>query len=137
MFKINNVQFKRCLSLGILFFSGTGFNILQMSGGLIVWLLILLLLNFKNLRKMLLPNLLVLITLCSILFVFYSFKSNEMPYFIFVAIVSSYIVLLNYRTPDYRNKFTSDITLLLKFYMYFTLVHIVFLFIGQSLFRPT
>jgi hypothetical protein len=137
MFKINNVQFKRCLSLGILFFSGTGFNILNMRGGLIIWLLILLFLNFKNLRRVLLPDLFVITALCFILFVFYSIKSNEIPYFIFVAIVSSYIVLLNYRTLNYRNKFTSDITLLLKFYMYFTLVHIIFLFVGQSLFQPT
>ncbi|PJJ11114.1 hypothetical protein CLU83_4610 [Flavobacterium sp. 1] len=137
MSKINRVQFKRCLSLGILFFSGTGFNILHMSGGLIIWLLILLFLNFKNLRRVLLPDLLVITALCFILFVFYSIKSNEIPYFIFVAIVSSYIVLLNYRIPNYRNKFTSDITILLKFYMYFTLLHIIFLFVGQSLFQPT
>ncbi|WP_198512327.1 hypothetical protein [Flavobacterium sp. 1] len=125
------------MSLGILFFSGTGFNILHMSGGLIIWLLILLFLNFKNLRRVLLPDLLVITALCFILFVFYSIKSNEIPYFIFVAIVSSYIVLLNYRIPNYRNKFTSDITILLKFYMYFTLLHIIFLFVGQSLFQPT
>lgn len=137
MFKIKKVQFKRCISLAILFFSGTGFNILHISGGLIIWLLILLFLNFRNLRKVLLPDLLVLTSICSILFVFYSFKSNEIPYFIFVAIFSSYIVLLNYRTPNYQYKFTSDITVLLKFYMYFTLVHVLFLFIGQSLFQPT
>ncbi|WP_163394408.1 hypothetical protein [Flavobacterium limi] len=125
------------MSLGILFFSGTGFNILQMSGGLIIWLLILLLLNFKNLRKVLLHDLLAIIIICSILFIFYSFKSNEIPYFIFVAIVSSYIILLNYRTANFQNKFISDITLLLRFYMYWTLVHVVFLFIGQSLFQPT
>lgn len=137
MFKIKKVQFKRCLSLAILFFSGTGFNIIKINGGLLIWLLILLLLNFRNLRKVLLPDLIALSTLCSILFVFYSFKSNEIPYFIFVSIVSSYIVLLNYRTVNSQAKFLSDITKLLKFYMYFTLVHIVFLFFGQALFQTT
>lgn len=137
MVKINKVQFKRCFSLGILFFSGTGFNLLHMSGGLVIWLLILLFLNFRNLRKVLVPDLVVIASLCFILFVFYYLKSDEVPYFIFVAIACAYIVLLNYRTRNYRTKFTNDITVLLRFYMYFTLVHIVFLFIGQSLFQPT
>lgn len=137
MFKIKKVQFRRCLSLGILFFSGTGFNLLHMSGGLIIWLVILLLINFRNLRKLMLSDLLVMTALFSILYLFYSIKSDEVPYFIFVAIISAYIVLLNYRSPNYQNKFTSDITILLKFYMYFTLVHIIFLFIGQSLFQST
>lgn len=137
MFKIKTAQFKRCLSLGILFFSGTGFDLLKIKGGLIIWLILLTLLNFRNLQKIVFRDLLILITLFFILFVFFYFKSPEIPYFIFVAITSSYIVLLNYRTSDPNVKFTSDIAALLRFYMYLTLVHILFLFIGQSLFQTT
>jgi len=135
MVKLGKAQFKRCLSLGVLFFSGTGFDFLNVKGGLIIWLILLFFLNFKNLGKILVRDLLIIVMLCSILFVFYSIKSTEIPYFMFVAIISSYIVLLNYRTTNFKIKFTSDITVLLRFYMYFTLVHIIFLFIGQSLFQ--
>lgn len=137
MMNINKTQFLRCISLGILFFSGTGFDLLNISGGLLIWLFVLLLINFRVLHRIMFRDLLVIAVLCSILFVFYSLKSTEIPYFLFVAIVSSYIVLLNYRTHDCIEKFTSDIALLLRFYMYLTLVHIIFLFFGQSFFKDT
>ncbi|OWK71249.1 hypothetical protein [Pedobacter sp. AJM] len=137
MFKIKIGQFKRCLSLGILFFSGTGFDLLKVKGGLIIWLILLILLNFRNLQKIVFRDLLILVSLFFILLVFFYFKGAEIPYFLFVAITSSYIVLLNYRTSNASSKFTGDIFALLRFYMYLTLVHILFLFIGQSLFQHT
>jgi hypothetical protein len=134
MFKIKTAQFKRCLSLGILFFSGTGLHLFD--GGIIFWFFILIILNRNNLLRIRLNDLLVLISLMLILTIFYLIKSHEIPYFVCIAMSSAYIVLLTYRTNNYKQIFFVDISNLLKFYMYFTLISIVFLLFGQSLFSP-
>ncbi|KIA93820.1 hypothetical protein OC25_11180 [Pedobacter kyungheensis] len=134
MFKIKRNQFKRSLSLGILFFSGTSLHFFD--GGIIFWFFILIILNKNNFLRIKLKDLLVLSSLILILTVFYLIKSNEIPYFVFVAIASAYIVLLNYRTNNYKQIFLVDISNLFKFYMHFTLISIFFLIFGQSLFSP-
>jgi len=137
MNKVNISVFKRCFSLAVLFFSGTGFKLLNFNGAIVVWFLVLVVVNHKNLAKIKIKDLGVIFTFCAILSIFYLAKSNQIPYFIFIAIASSYVVLLNYRTLDYKELFFKDIATLLRFYMYYTLVHIVFLFFGQSLLSGT
>lgn len=134
MFKVRKQELKRSLSLGIMFFSGT--SLLFFKGGIVFWFFILIILNRNNFLKIKFKDLLLLISLVSILTIFYLIKSNEIPYFIFVAIASAYIVLLNYRINNYKQLFFTDISNLGSFYMYFTLVSIFFLVFGQSLFSP-
>jgi hypothetical protein len=134
---INKTQISRILSLGILFFSGTGFNILKIQGGIVIWFFILIIINFKNIKKIKISDFLILLPLVLILIIFFSLKKAETPYFLIVAIASSYLVLLNYRRIDAKEIFYVDISILLRFYMYYTLVHIIFLFFGQTFFRPT
>lgn len=137
MNKVSIPAFKRCFSLAVLFFSGTGFKLLNFNGAIIVWFLLLIIINFKNLKKIKIKDLGVIFTFYTILTVFYLIKSTQVPYFIFVAIASSYIVLLNYRTINCKEVFLTDITSLLRFYMYYTLVHIIFLVLGQALLTET
>ena len=137
MDKLSKPQIKRCLSLSILFFSGTGFRLIPFEGSIIVYFFILFLLNPNNLKKVYRKDIAIILGLNVIIAVFFFIKSDNIPYFLFVAMASAYLVLLNYRVLNYKERFLTDITLLLRFYMFYTLGHIFFLFFGRSLFGTT
>lgn len=126
-------QFRRILSLAIMLFSGTGFNILQISGSLLIWMAILFILNYKSIfrippRAWLRTG--VLIAVFSLVFVF---KGAKFPYFVIVAIINALLVLSNYFNK--KNLFYSDFSKLLQFYMYYALLSIPILLFGSSLFN--
>lgn len=127
----------RILSLIILFFSGTGFRIIPVDGAIVIWFVVILFLNLGNIKKTKGRDILIILIFGAIIYLFSYLKRAQVPYFLFVALCSAYVVLLNYRREDGKDVFFSDIYGLLRFYMYYTLVHIVLLLFGQSLFQSS
>lgn len=126
-------QFRRILSLAVMFFSGIGFHIFQFSASLLVWMAIIFTLNFKSVIRIPVRAWLgtgVLIVVFSLVFIF---KGSSFPYFVVVAIVSALFALSNYFNN--KNLFFSDFSRLLQFYMYYALLTIPILIFGSSLFN--
>ena len=118
----------RCSSLIVLIFSGLGFPILQFGGSLLLWMVILFLMNINSILR--LPARLLYWTI----FLIFSYvgifllKGAEPPYFVTVAIISALFVLSNYLEAD--NKFFSDLSLILKWFMYYSLISIPIMIVG-------
>lgn len=119
-----NPQTKRLLSLGILIFSGLGMRILQFNGSLLVYLFILLVLNFKNVKKI--PkrwaNIFIFLSLSySVIFLL---KGVLIPWYVPVSMMIALVCLSNYynKPPEL---FRDDFSKLLKFFMYFHLLGVL------------
>lgn len=114
----------RVLSLGILCFQGFGIRIFDgvIPGAIVLWMLVLLILNWKNVTRM--PSNKWLIFAGIILFyTFFCFIKGVRPaVFIFAAWSSAFIILANYWNG--QNSFVHDLSRLGRFCMYYTLLHI-------------
>jgi hypothetical protein len=126
-------QLRRILSLALMLFSGIGFKIFQFSASLIVWMIILFILNFKNIIKI--PVRAWLGTgILIVLFIFvFILKGAVLPYFVIVTIISALFVLSNYFNNE--GLFFSDFSKLLQFYMYYALFAIPIMLFGTSMFN--
>lgn len=120
----SNPQTKRLFSLGVLIFSGLGMRVLQFNGSLLVYLFILLALNFKNLKKI--PkrwgNIFIFLVLSySIIFFL---KGVLIPWYVPVSMMIALICLsIYYNKPP--ELFRDDFSKLLKFFMYFHLLGVL------------
>ena len=121
-FKSN--QTKRLFSLGILIFSGLGMRVLQFNGSLLVYLFILLVLNFKNIIRI--PkrwaNIYIFLVLSySIIFLL---KGVLIPWYVPVSMMIALVCLSNYynKPPEL---FREDFNKLLKFFMYYHLLGVL------------
>ena len=119
-----NTQTKRLLSLGILIFSGLGMRILQFNGSLLVYLFILLVLNFKNIKKI--PkrwgNIYMFLVLSySIIFFL---KGVLIPWYVPISMTIALVCLSNYYNKP-SELFREDFSKLLKFFMYFHLLGVL------------
>jgi hypothetical protein len=118
----------RCSSLIVLIFSGLGFPILQFGGSLLLWMSILFLMNINSILR--LPARLLFWTI----FLMFSYvgifllKGSDPPYFVLVAMITALFVLSNYLEGD--SKFYSDFSLILKWFMYYSLISIPLMIIG-------
>ena len=119
-----NTQTKRLLSLGILIFSGLGMRILQFNGSLLVYLFILLVLNFKNIKKI--PkrwgNIYMFLVLSySIIFFL---KGVLIPWYVPISMTIALVCLSNYYNKP-SELFRDDFSKLLKFFMYYHLIGVL------------
>ena len=119
-----NSQSKRLFSLGILIFSGLGMRVLQINGSLLIYLFILLALNFKNIKKISKrwANIYVFLALSySIIFLL---KGVLIPWYVPVSMMIALVSLSNYynKPPEL---FRNDFSKLLKIFMYFHLLGVL------------
>jgi hypothetical protein len=119
-----NSQSKRLFSLGILIFSGLGMRVLQFNGSLLIYLFILFLLNFKNIKKIpkrWVNSYIFLVLSYSMIFLL---KGVLIPWYVPVSMMIALICLSNYynKPPEL---FRNDFSKLLKFFMYFQLLAVL------------
>ena len=120
----SNPQTKRLFSLGILIFSGLGMRVLQFNGSLLVYLFILLVLNFKNIKKI--PkrwgNIYMFLVLSySIIFFL---KGVLIPWYVPISMTIALVCLSNYYNKP-SELFRYDFSKLLNFFMYFHLLGVL------------
>lgn len=123
-------QFRRILSLAIMIFSGVGFRVFQFSASLLVWMAIIFILNYKTVSRIPFRAWSRTALLLAILILVFIFKGAQLPYFVFVAILTALFGLSNYFNN--KNLFFGDFSKLLQFYMYYTLIAIPILLFGNS-----
>lgn len=135
LLSLNTGRIRRILSLSLLLFSSIGFNIFQVSGRSGIWMLILLGLNVSILNRVKLKDLLVLSVFIGVTGVIFLLKNLPQPIFLFTHIISAYAVLLNY--VDRPILLKKDLSQLLNVYMYYALMHVLFLFVNKSILQPS
>ena len=91
-----NPQTKRLFSLGILIFSGLGMRILQFNGSLLVYLFILLVLNFKNIKKIPKRWANIYIFLASSYSIIFLLKGVLIPWYVPASMMIALVCLSNY-----------------------------------------
>ena len=115
---------KRLLSLFILIFSGLGMRILQFKGSLLIYLIILIVLNYKNVlnvpRKWI-SSLVLLLLSYSVIFLL---KGVLIPWYVPVSMILGFICLSNYYNQP-GDLFRKDLRRLLKYFMYFHLLGVI------------
>ena len=115
---------KLALSMGVLCFQGFGIRIFEgvMDGAIVFWLLVLVLLNFKSLRRTTLKYWLKMVGIVMAYFVFCLIKGVPVLPYIIVAWFSSAVVL----TPYYLGQanFVNVMRRLTRFCMYYSLCHV-------------
>ena len=120
----------RCSSLIVLIFSGLGFPILQFGGSLLLWMVILFFMNINSVlwlqAKLLYWTIFLMFSYVAI----FLLKGADPPYFVLVAIISALFVLSNYLEGD--SKFYSDLSLISKWFMYYSLLSIPFMIVGAG-----
>ncbi len=122
---MNVNKIRRLLSLGILFFSTTGFHLLPFRGAILAWFILIFILNIGKLRLIIWKDFYKVLLLCISILALYNIKGGETPFFIPIVILSSYIVLLNYKYN--KDFFLVDFSNLLKYYSYYTIVSFIIL----------
>tara|TARA_B110000027_G_scaffold133892_1_gene163770 strand:+ start:743 stop:1945 length:1203 start_codon:yes stop_codon:yes gene_type:complete len=126
MSEIRNMgsQTKRLFSLGILIFSGLGMRILQFNGSLLVYLFILLVLNFKNIKKIPKRWANIYIFLASSYSIIFLLKGVLIPWYVPASMMIALVCLSNYynKPPEV---FRNDFSKLLKIFMYFHLLGVL------------
>lgn len=122
----------RVLSLGILCFQGFGIRIFDgiISGAIVLWTIILLILNWKSVRQMPVKKWLTLLIIIGFYLIFCIFKEIKPTYFLFAAWISAFIILSNYWKG--QNSFIKDLSRLGRFCMYYTLLHIPIMLLFKS-----
>ena len=126
MSEIRNMgsQSKRLFSLGILIFSGLGVRVLQINGSLLIYLFILLVLNFKNIKKISKRWANIYVFLASSYSIIFLLKGVLIPWYVPVSMMIALVCLSNYydKPPEL---FRNDFSKLLKIFMYFHLLGIL------------
>jgi hypothetical protein len=125
-------QKRRCLSLMVMIFSGVGFPILQFSGSLIFWMVLIFALNIRPLLRMRVRVLFLTLVLIISYILIFILKGAKPPYFLIVAILTALIVLSNYL--DSGNKFVSDFSKISHIFMYYSLLSIPVMIFGSNFF---
>lgn len=122
----------RILSIFILCFQGFGIRIFQgvFSGAIVLWMIVLLILNWHTLSQMPKKIWIALssIILFSILFDFV--KGAQTQYYLYCAWISGVIVMSNYINAKYS--FVSDLSKFTNFCMWYSLVHIPIMFLFKE-----
>ena len=96
MRSISNPQTKRLFSLGILIFSGLGMRVFQFNGSLLIYLFILLVLNFKNIIKIPKRWANIFVFLASSYSLIFFLKGVLIPWYVPVAMMIALVCLSNY-----------------------------------------
>ena len=123
---VNN-QTIRMLSLTVMFVSGCGLRHIQIQGALLVWLLVEIVLNRKQMKKISHRDVFVMACLMGAFSILSMIKNVSNYPFVLVAMAIGYIVALNYRGKGAAS-FYDDMSKLCKYAMYYTFMHIPFLF---------
>lgn len=125
----NKDKVRRMLSLSIMFFAGTGFRIFE-QGGVIIWLIVLFLINYRHISFRNIRFLKVSM-ICFALFVSFKIKGGEYPSYVIVAFFLAYICLEQYK--DAPRNFKEDFSSLMHIYMYYSLISFLVLIVGRGL----
>lgn len=123
---VNN-QTIRMLSLTVMFVSGCGLRHIQIQGALLVWLLVEIVLNRKQMKKISHRDVVVMACLMGAFSILSIIKNVSNYPFVLVAMAIGYIVALNYCGKGAAS-FYDDMSKLCKYAMYYTFMHIPFLF---------
>lgn len=125
---------QRVLSLGILCFQGFGLRIFEgvIPGAIVLWTFILLLLNWRSVKRMPTKRWGIFVGIIIFYLVFCRIKNVQPALFIFAAWTSAFIVLSNYWRG--QHSFVQDLSRLGRFCMWYSLLHIpIMLFLKSSL----
>ena len=123
---VNN-QAIRMLSLTVMFVSGCGLQHIQIQGSLLVWLFVEIVLNRKQMKKIPHRDVVVMACLMGAFSILSIIKGVSNYPFVLVAMAIGYIVALNYRGKGAAS-FYDDMSKLCRYAMYYTFMHIPFLF---------
>lgn len=125
---------QRVLSLGILCFQGFGLRIFEgvIPGAIVLWTFILLLLNWRSVKRMPTKRWGIFVGIIIFYLVFCRIKNVQPALFIFAAWASAFIILSNYWKG--QHSFIQDLSHLGRFCMWYSLLHIpIMLFLKSSL----
>lgn len=123
---VNN-QAIRMLSLTVMFVSGCGLQHIQIQGALLVWLFVEIVLNRKQMKKIPHRDVVVMACLMGAFSILSIIKGVSNYPFVLVAMAIGYIAALNYRGKGAAS-FYDDMSKLCRYAMYYTFMHIPFLF---------